>query len=109
MCEEEGGKLAGKAASLGGLTLKFMIVLNMCRALQHSPGFFPLLPPVGFDAWSHVQRLQLTMALTQQERVCVCVCVCTRVHVGVHIAQAAGNEGESLKLEACRLSRNTLC
>jgi len=47
MCGEEGEKLAGKTASLGGLPLKFMIVLNICRPLQHSPRFFLSSVPLG--------------------------------------------------------------
>lgn len=40
-------RLAGKTASLGGLPLKFMIVLNICRPLQHSPGVSLSALPMG--------------------------------------------------------------
>lgn len=72
MCEgaKERGREAGKTASLGGLPLKFMIVLNICRPLQHSPGGSLFAFLVGFDA--RARKLQLT----QQK----CLCACT--HVG---------------------------
>lgn len=51
-------KEAGKTGSLGGLPLKFMIVLNICRPLQHNPGVFTPCLLVGFGA--RLPELQLT-------------------------------------------------
>lgn len=66
--EEERERLAGKAASLGGLPLKFMIVLNICRPLQHSCGVSLSALLLG----SMHSRGPRTSTITAE--VCVCVC-----------------------------------
>lgn len=66
-------RMAGTTASLSGLPLKFMIVLNICRPLQQSPGGSLSALLLGS---MHGCRPENFIYSSNTAEVFVCVCVC---------------------------------